>query len=296
MTTRARWTQLGETLVATLHKPRVHLSDLLLQIASAEYPTLDRLQFESQIEGLALRVRSACDSLPPGPSGAVDPEELAARDLVNRQIAALKHVLFVEDGFRGDTEDYYDPGNSYLNRVLQRRVGIPILLSCLLLEVGRRAGIQLAGVAFPGHFLVRAARSTPPIVLDPFDRGRILEVADLQTLLDRHHSGVVRFDLAMLAPASAHTIIVRVLRNLKGAYIRREQFAAARNVTETIVAIHSDDPQEWWDRGRIHLQLREPLHALEDFRRCIATAPPGPLRREAESALQSVREVLVRRN
>jgi len=100
----------------------------------------------------------------------------------------------------------------------------------------------------------------------------------------------------MLATASAHTIVVRVLRNLKGAYIRRSDFASARNVTEALVAIHTDDPNEWWDRGRIHLQLHQPLRALEDFRRCIATAPPGPLRKEAEAALQSVREVLVRRN
>ncbi|MCC7143309.1 MAG: transglutaminase family protein [Candidatus Eisenbacteria bacterium] len=298
MSNEASWTQLGAALTATLHKPRVHLSDLLLQIASAEYPSLDPLHVDAQIERLALRVRSACDALPPGGShadhpGDSDPE---AGDLRDRQLAAIRHVVFTQDGFRGDTEDYYNPENSYLNRVLQRRVGVPILLSCLLLEIGRRAGIPLAGVAFPGHFLVRTASNVSPTILDPFDRGRILTPTDLQALLDRNHARAPRFHPTMLVTASAHTIVVRVLRNLKGAYIRRSDFASARNVTEALVAIHTDDPNEWWDRGRIHLQLHQPLRALEDFRRCIATAPPGPLRKEAEAALQSVREVLVRRN
>jgi regulator of sirC expression with transglutaminase-like and TPR domain len=150
-----------------------------------------------------------------------DPEEgLAALDELAAGVwaptldAVRKH-LFVEQGFAGDTHDYYDPRNSYLHDVLERRVGIPITLAVVLLEVGRRVGVPLAGVAMPGHFLVRD-KVDPSVFIDPFARGAVLDEAACRRRFHQLHGPAAEFDDAFLAPVDKLAVLGRMLANLEG--------------------------------------------------------------------------------
>lgn len=132
----------------------------------------------------------------------------------------LRHLLFEDLGFAGDTEDYSDPRNSFLDQVLDRRVGIPISLSVLMMEVGRRVGVGLEGVGMPGHFLVRHT-AEPRVVIDPFHGGRTLDAdqcADLYTTLFGITASVPQ---SVLEGARPRTILARMLANLKRSYIDR---------------------------------------------------------------------------
>src|SRR5262245_57788956 len=133
---------------------------------------------------------------------------------------ALATTLFQELGFRGNTEAYYDPRNSFLADVLDRRVGIPISLSVLYMEVARRLGLRAGGVGFPGHFLVRVDGGAVPLILDPFGGGAALNRADLAALLARSSGPDARLADVALAPASHRAILVRMLNNLAGIYGR----------------------------------------------------------------------------
>ena len=149
--------------------------------------------------------------------------ELARLDDVTAQVAAptldeLRTGLFVRLGFRGDVDTYRDPANSLLPRVLDRRLGIPITLSVLMIEVGRRLGIPLIGVGLPGHFLVGDA-SRRGVFIDPFDAGRVLDRTDCTHLLQRIHGPDAVLQDAHLEPSSATAIIARVLQNLRVSYL-----------------------------------------------------------------------------
>ena len=298
------WQRAADELAAALHKPRVHLSDLLLAIAQAEQPRIDRLRIEEELNRFAGEVevrlgdRHGLDAVMQavGSSPEGTPSVSARTEKARHDLDALADVLSTARGFRGDDEDYYDPANSLLDRVLERRRGMPILLSCLYCEVARRARIPLVGVALPGHFLVRHAAAASPLFADPWSGGRVLRIADLQSILDQMHRGAVKLQPAMLTPARPHEIVLRVLRNLKASHLRRNEFTEAFGVTQVIVRLAPEDPAEWWDRGRIRLQLGDRLGALEDFGQCVAAAPTGPLRPEAEKAIASIRLSFLQQN
>ena len=131
----------------------------------------------------------------------------------------LRRLLFRDEGFRGNTERYYDPANSFLDRVLDRRTGIPITLSVVMLEVGRRVGVPLDGVAMPGHFLVRD-RVLPEVFVDPFDQGRVLDQRGVKRKFDALMAGRLPFRADFLEPVSATDILARMLANLIGIYQR----------------------------------------------------------------------------
>ena len=132
----------------------------------------------------------------------------------------LVEVLFAREGFRGNADDYYDPDNSFLDQVLDRRLGIPISLSVLAMEVGRRAGVALDGVGLPGHFLVRT-RSEPTVFLDAFAQGHRLDVGGCAELFARSQGGGVPFDEALLQPVGPRLILARLLGNLRANYAQR---------------------------------------------------------------------------
>lgn len=165
-------------------------------------------------------------------------QALEARDeLQDRSFAsarAVTRVLFVERGFRGNTEDYYDPRNSFLHQVLDRRVGIPISLSVLYLEVARRIGLTVSGVGFPGHFLIRAHDGDRAVVIDPFNGGAVLGKDDLQALLVRAVGPEAKLDPAHLAPVSKPAILTRMLVNLAGVYGKRGDLFRSLEVLERL--------------------------------------------------------------
>jgi regulator of sirC expression with transglutaminase-like and TPR domain len=156
----------------------------------------------------------------------VDPDALLARmdelaaDLPADDAPGLCAAIFRGLGFHGNRDDYYDPDNSLLDRVLDRRTGIPITLSVLAMELGRRRGVALVGVGMPGHFLLRDAHD-PDLFLDAFDDGRVLDAAGCRRLFARLHGGTAPFSEDHLLPSSPQEIVVRVLNNLRAARLRR---------------------------------------------------------------------------
>lgn len=152
------------------------------------------------------------------------------------------HHLFVDQGFTGNQADYYDPANSYLDDVLDRHLGIPITLSVLTMEVGRRLGVPVAGVGLPGHFLLRD-RVDPRVFVDPFHGGRVLDEAGCRGLVERLHGGRTPFDPAWLAPVPPPAILERMLANLVNTFTRRGDAADllwARDLQAELAGVRGD--------------------------------------------------------
>jgi len=236
---------------------RIELARACLHVAEDAYPGLDVDGYVGEIERYAkrLRARFAPDT--------------AAED---RGIA-LNEFLFDDLGFGGNTDDYYDPRNSYLNEVIDRRTGIPITLSVLYREIGRRIGLPLAGVSFPGHFLVRLPLRGGTLVLDPFSGGVPQPESELRERLKRviprkALGGVPVAELPLdqfLEPASNRQIIARLLRNLKGVYREKDQPERLLAVLNRMIVVAPESPAELRDRGFVYQRLECWRPALKDF-------------------------------
>ncbi len=198
------------------------------------------------------------------------------------RIAALNDYFFEDLGFHGNEAHYDDPRNSFVNDVLVRRTGIPISLAVIYLDVGRRAGVPLEGVNFPGHFLVRSPSTgphVPDLLIDVFHRGAILREADCQRLLERHAGGEVVLTAEALVTADTRQTLVRMATNLKRLYVRSRSFPQALDVTHLLVALDEHGPVELRDRGLLAYQLKrfpEALHDLERYLRLLSPPFPTP--------------------
>lgn len=155
----------------------------------------------------------------------------------------LRTHLFGTLGFRGNAEDYGDPRNSYLNDVLDRRVGLPITLSVLVLEVGRRLGVPLVGIGLPGHFVVRH-EAVPRVLLDPFECGRLLTPEDCAERVEAIYGPAVAFAPAMLQPVGTRAILARMLANLKQRFTLTGDVVGAEWALRLRTAIPEVDPRE----------------------------------------------------
>lgn len=192
------------------------------------------------------------------------------------RIECLNRFLFDELGFTGDGENYFDPKNSFLNTVIDRRLGIPITLSVLYIELGRRIGLPLQGVSFPGHFLVILPVSRGVVVLDPYSEGVSLEISDLEKLLfnmqpEQHwDADQIRH---LLAPASLSDILVRILRNLKAIYWEAKDIINAIWVQDLILLIDSELADERRDRGILKEQAGHYPAAIKDFNDYLRRSP-----------------------
>jgi regulator of sirC expression with transglutaminase-like and TPR domain len=237
----------------------IGLAEAALVIAAHEYPGLDINAYLARIDELAetLKRRLRRDISP-------------ADTLV-----ALNRYLFEELGFSGNTADYYDPRNSYLNEVLDRRLGIPITLSLLCIEVGRRIGLALHGVSFPGHFLVKCVVRDGVVVLDPYARGASLSLDDLQQRLRSLRGDTPPPDMVqhMLAAAGRKDMLVRLLRNLKSNYLERRDPARALAAADRIIELAPRAAEEYRDRAGIYLDLECFRAALSDFRDYLMLKP-----------------------
>ena len=236
----------------------IDLAWAALLIAASEYPELDVI---AQMEVL--------DSLAAGAAKGMgdDGDPLSS---VNN----LSAYLFDEVGFHGNEAEYYDPRNSYLNEVLARRMGIPITLSVVCIEVGKRLGIPLEGVGMPGHFLLRH-RDEPGIYIDPFHRGILLSEDECAQLLRDATRTAVPWDKSYLTTVSNRELIARILRNLKGIYLNQHDHQRALGIAGLAVSLQPNIIGERRDRGLIHYQLGNHQAALEDLRIYLAASPPG---------------------
>ena len=267
---QARLPQVTEQLLAALNEPGEALAPAALAIARVEYPALDPAPYLQRLE----RMGEAAD----GRLQRQDSRDTAA------QIATLNAYLFEELGFSGNREHYDDPRNSFLNEVLDRRLGIPISLAVVYLEIGRRAGLRLEGVNFPGHFLVRVHAEEDAIV-DPFHAGAQLSEVDCRQLLRQHLGEEAAFDRGLLATATRQHIVVRMLVNLKRLYVRMRSFPQARAVADLLLAVDPSALAELRDRGLLAYHMEDFASALRDLEAYLRLMP-----RDAAITLEAERE------
>jgi regulator of sirC expression with transglutaminase-like and TPR domain len=236
---------------------RIDLARAALLIAAEEYPGLDVERWLARLSELAR---------------AVAPRLREAGGAAER-VAVLNEFLFVEQGFRGNQEQYDDPRNSFLNEVLERRTGLPITLSLVYIEVAHRAGFAVDGVGFPGHFLVKAEGDGAPIVVDPFF-GSVLTPEDCQGRLAAVlGAGALLRPELHLRKATSREILVRLLGNLKLRYVRTSDWGRALACCERILLAAPDLPQELRDRGLVYEKLECFGAAAADLERFLALAP-----------------------
>ena len=257
---------------------QIDLGRAALSIALPDYPKLDISAYLARIDRLAEEVTAQCGA---GADGF-------------RLIAALNYVLFSRYGFRGNRDDYYDPKNSFLNELIERKTGIPITLSVLYMEVARRIGLGVDGVGFPGHFLVKAVCADDEVVIDPFDGGEVRSREDLEALLKRMYGGKVDFRSDFLAAVSKKQILQRVLNNLKVIYVRTNDLVKTLAVLDRLLILDPVSAEDTRDRGVIYTRLECYGQAKEDFESYLRLAPDaadaGAVReRLIEVAKQTVR-------
>jgi regulator of sirC expression with transglutaminase-like and TPR domain len=237
------------------------LSRAALAIARPEYPNLDTDAYVARIGAFASEVAShLC-------GGESDPE---------RSIAALNYVLFRKHGFRGNREQYFDARNSFLNDVIERRVGIPITLSVLYMEVGRHLGLPLWGVGFPGHFLVKYRDDDQEIIIDPFDSGEIKTHDNLEHLLAGLYGRRVALTPDLLAPATKRQTLRRMLNNLKFVYIKSRELVKALGALDRMMIAEPDQPEDLRERGQVYLALECYPQAKADFEDYLRLVPNAP--------------------
>ncbi|NIO39845.1 MAG: tetratricopeptide repeat protein [Burkholderiales bacterium] len=253
--------ELVERLTEIIGGPEVDipLTEAALLVATHRYPDLNVRHYLNVIEEFGTKVAAqVCDN-----SEAAD------------KVVALNRYMFGELGFAPNACNYFDPRNSLLNDVVDRRTGIPITLSLVYMALADYVGLEMTGVCYPGHFLVKCELSEGIIVLDPFSKGQSLDIRDLQRLLRETRGGEVSRAIvaACLVAASKREILLRMLRNLKIIYLRNHELNNALMIMDWIVAANPQQAAEFRDRGMVYQELECCRAAATDFERYLELAP-----------------------
>ena len=256
-----------EEFTAAATSPDPGLAGPALLIARLGYPRLDPAPCLARLEEMGVAA-----------AGRLSTTELSAA--THGPIDTLNRYLFEDQGFAGNTANYDDPRNSFLNQVLERRTGIPITLALVYIEVARRAGVRVDGVNFPGHFLLRfpfglEGDHDSAVLVDPFHGGAVLSEADCRVLLRKHAGDTVAFEPRLLAPATKQQILVRMLVNLKRIYVRMRSFPQGRAITELLLAVNPSALSELRDRGLLAYHLNDHTAALRDLETYLKFASRG---------------------
>jgi regulator of sirC expression with transglutaminase-like and TPR domain len=256
------------------------LTRVALELARDVYPALDSEVAFARIDSLAERVRERC------PHGAG----------VKHLVGQINWVLFVEERFRGNAEEYYDPRNSYLNEVLERRLGIPISLSVLYLAVAERIGLEMAGVNLPGHFVLRAGAGSRTLFVDPFHGGALLDREGCRARIAEVTGQEVELSDEIVAPCRKAVIVRRMLHNLKAVYLKNAEYTLALPVMRRLVALTAGDPLERRDLGVVCVHAERPGEAVEHLETYLAARPSAHDTRPLAALLRLARRQAALRN
>ncbi|PYM20921.1 MAG: hypothetical protein DMD81_00950 [Candidatus Rokuibacteriota bacterium] len=249
-----------------------------LLVARVEYPTLDPAPYLKRLDGLAAGV-----GIP------------ASRD-GRRALDRLRRVLFEEEGFRGNADRYFDPRNSCLNDVLDEKFGIPITLSVLTIEVGRRVGLSLHGLGLPGHFMVAADVDGERLIVDPFNRGAILSRDDAESVVARALGQPVPLTDSHFVPTSKDAIVTRMLANLKSIYVQQENWTKAFEVIERLLLLDGAAPTHLRDRGTVLMKLGDFQSGAADWERYLTRYPQARDAVKLRGQLKRIRQALASLN
>ena len=265
----------------------IDLAQAALLIAKEEYPDLNIAYYMEKLDYLAQQVWGGL-----GLSRADTTHQFPQEQVLE----AMNRVLFDQEDFHGNSKDYYDPRNSFLNDVLERRTGIPISLSLLYMEVGRRVSVQIDGIGLPWQFVVRCNVSGGMIYIDPYEGGRLLSEQECRERVTRVLKGKIGFDPLWLEPVSHKQLLVRLLSNLKHIYFRKGEYVRALSTCDRILLLMPDSPVEWRDRGAIHLQLKQYARALRDLMAYVELAPHARDTGSVERQIREIRQLIAQMN
>jgi regulator of sirC expression with transglutaminase-like and TPR domain len=260
---------------------RIDLLRSALTFARIEDPQLDIEHYVRHVDELAARVA----------------EKIQDPDDPPQIIAALNDVLFQEEMFRGNTVDYYSPRNSFLHDVLDRRLGIPITLAVVYMEVARRVSFQLFGVGMPGHFLLKHYDvDGHSILIDAFERGSIVTEDDCRQKLDSIYSGQVALHPEFLLPVTRRQMLTRMLNNLRSIYLSQRDFRRAVQVVDLILVIYPRSPEDMKQRAVLRYNLNDYRGALSDFEEYIKMSPDASDAEEIRQTALSLRRSMAMMN
>ena len=255
--------------------PNYNLIEKCLKLAEIlEYHDLDIAKYVERINEIGNSIRMKI-------SGVKNPTYL---------ISILNEYLFDELGFCGAEEDYYDPGNSFLNTVLDKKTGIPITLSIIYVEAAKNIGLDLKIVGFPGHVIVKYKNE---IILDPFYRGRLLTIENLEEILDRNFGDGVEFVPEYLNEATTEQLLTRLLRNLKNAYTQSYAYDSAMKCTDMILGMQPESPEEIRDKGILEERLLRYDKALPLLNKYLELQPESD---DADFILELIKSVREKSN
>ena len=250
-------------------RSQVPLDIAALELASIEFPGLD-------VEGSLFRLDNLAEQIQ---------SQLTANASGHDFIRGTNELLFDVLQFRGNEGEYYDPRNSCLNSVLTRRLGIPISLSVLYIELARRLRRPVYGVGLPGHFIVAYEDADTRFWIDPFHGGRILTHADCCALAKQTAGVDIRSNPAVFAPVPKRQILVRMLSNLKAIYVRGAAFDKALQVLDLLIDAMPDYAEEYRHRGLVHLRQQNHRAAQADLETYLRLEPNAPEREEVQKQL-----------
>jgi regulator of sirC expression with transglutaminase-like and TPR domain len=260
---------------------KIDLIRAALTISRTEFPDIDIQSYVSRVDELAHAAESRINDIG-------DPREV---------IAALNHVLFQEAGLQGNREDYYDPRNSFINEVLDRRLGIPITLALIYMEVGRRLGFPLFGVGMPGHFLLKNydidGRET---IIDCFNGGDILSAQDCQRRLDEIYSGQMTLRPEFLFAVSRRQMLTRILNNLKTVYLTARNFRKALPIVDLVLVAYPRSPEDVKQRALLRYSLGQSRDAADDLEEYLKMSPDASDADEIRQTALSIRRMLALMN
>jgi regulator of sirC expression with transglutaminase-like and TPR domain len=246
-----------EHLLQLLRQDDIDLAHAALLIAQEEYPQLSPDPYLQRLDLYAEMVK----------------DRLANETAAPVLLGEISRVMFEHEKFSGNAEAYYDPRNSFLNDVLDRKLGIPITLSIIYLEIGWRLDLPLEGVNFPGHFLIRYDGEAVKLLVDPFQHGEIRFEDEAQELLDRVYGGSVKLQDAYLRPAGKRDILVRLLANLKTIYLNARDDDRALAAVERVLLIRPDSADDVRDHGMILARCGMHEEAILQLERFLDLAP-----------------------
>ena len=265
-------------------RDQFNLAEASLLLAQDAYPSLDVPAYLAMLDDIAGRIQ----------------QRIAGDALAEQRVLALNHCLFYEMRFSGNIDDYYDPRNSYLNEVMDRRTGTPISLSILYLEIGRRIGLMsLRGISFPGHFLVKLSVKRGQLVLDPFLGGEAQSEAELRDRLAKVLPAAMAEKASLdqyLEAATPRQIIARVLRNLKNVYVQKKKLENALAVMHRMLLVVPESAEELRDRGMLYEQLDCFRPALSDLQNYLRRRPQAPDAQEIHARVVDLKQAVARLN
>ncbi len=263
-----------------------------LLIASTAYPDLDMEQCMAQLDAYARRVRDILALPDPHTQRQLPPnvDSIAVFDAMNQ-------VLFEEEHFHGNRADYFNPDNSFFNRVLETRQGIPITLSLLYIEVGKRVGITLEGVALPYQFVARYCAPDGYIIyIDPYEGGILLSMDECKQRLRRMSRGRLKMHQHWFDAVNPRLFVVRILNNLKHIYLDTEDYEQLLIISDLILLLAPQSAYEWRDRGIVHFQLKHYARARHDLRRYLELESKADDHYEIRMYLKAINQMIAKMN